>query len=268
MQDDFLNIDAMDWGHEKNITICIISIIKEEMLEIVKAFNMTSKNGNYIYWEGSLNGYPNIKIHCYQQNEPGNIDSEQLTKYVLEKHYDYYFCIGTAGAVDAKLYDVIIADQVVYLEKGANVPDGKEFDGKALEITEKEKNLINTFLVHMGSAKKTVFAIDKAPVFSGEKVERNPRAIEITEGKNFARHLGVIDMESYGVFRALRFYESFGGRKEKSVIIFRGVSDKADMLKNSVYEDGISALDRKKRAMDNVLEILIEFILFLKDFND
>lgn len=263
MQDDFLNIEVLDWNREKTMNVCILSIIREELQEIVETYNMKPQNGDYLYWEGGIKEYPNIKIYCYQQNESGNIDSEQLTKYVLEKNYDYYFFIGTAGAVQSKLYDVIIASQVIYLGKGTNLSKGREYDGKALEITEKEKNLINTFLVHKKKNNNFDFEIDIAPVFSGENVEKNPKVNELKVGKEFSRHLAVIDMESYGVFKALRFQQSFGRRNLNSVVIIRGVSDKADMSKNSVYEDGITPEDRKKLAMKNVIEVLTEFILFL-----
>lgn len=263
MQDDFLNIKISDWKCEKNVKICIISIIQEEMSEIIKEYNMTAINDSYIYWEGSINKFPNITIHCYQQNESGNIFSTQLTKYVLEKDYDYYFCVGTSGAVNAKLYDVIIANQIIYLEKGANTASGREHDGKAPEITEREKNLINTFLLQLKKTNRINFSVYSAPIFSGENVEKNPNVEELEEGRRFSRHLAAIDMESFGVFQALRFYESFS-RKEKTVFVIRGISDKADELKNSTYEDGLNADQRKELAMRNVLNVLNNFILWLK----
>lgn len=267
MQDDFLNIKISDWKWGKNIKICIISIIQEEMSEIIKEYDMTTRNNSYIYWEGSINGFPNITIHCYQQNESGNIFSTQLTTYVLEKDYDYYFCIGTSGAVEAKLYDVIIANQIIYLEKGANTTSGRKHDGKAPEITEWEKNLINTFLLQLKKANEINFSVYSAPIFSGENVEKNPNAEELEEGRRFSRHLAAIDMESFGVFQALRFYESFN-RKEKTVFVIRGISDKADELKNSTYEDGLNSDQRKELAMCNVLKVLNNFILWLKSLDN
>lgn len=267
MQDDFLNIKISDWNYEKKAKICIVSIIEDEMSEIIKEYNMSSRNGPYIYWEGCINESPNITIHCYQQNESGNIYSTQITNYVLEKDYDYYFYIGTSGAVQAKLYDVIIANQIIYMEKGTNITSGREYDGKAPEITEREKNLINTFLLQLNKTNEINFSVYAAPVFSGENVEKNPNVEELEDGRRFARHLAAIDMESFGVFQELRFYESFK-RKEKSVFVIRGISDKADELKNSVYEDGLDSKERKKLAMQNVLIVLNNFILWLKSLDD
>lgn len=264
MQDNYLKIEVSDWNTRKKTHICIISIIKKEMSQIVKKFNMKLKNGQYIYWEGAIEGYPDIIIHCYQQNESGNIYSTQLTEYVLQKDYDYYFCIGTAGAVQAKLYDVVIANQVIYLEKGSNTPEGRKYDGKAPEVTEKEKNIINTFVTKLEAENKFEFSVDVAPIYSGENVEKNPKATDLTEAKNFGRHLAAIDMEAYGVFQALHFFESFTERKDKFVTVIRGISDRADMQKGVAYEDGVSSEQRKEKAMENVLTILSEFIVFLR----
>ena len=266
MRDDFIKVHVSNWKCEKKIKVCIISIIYEEMLEIVKAYDMKSVNDSYIYWEGGISEFPDITVHCYQQNESGNIYSEQLTKYVLEKDCDYYFCVGTSGAVQARLYDVIIANQIIYLGKGANTVEGREYDGKAPEIREQDKNLINTFLVHLGKSKELNFSVVAEPVISGENVEKNPMGKELEEGKKFVRHLAAIDMESFGVFQALRFNEVFN-KKEKSVYIIRGISDRADGLKNLEYEDGLRPDERKQRAMKNVLEVLNEFIVWLNCFN-
>lgn len=264
MKDNYIKIEVSDWNSRKKMRICIIAIIKEEMMEIVKKYSMKSKNGRYIYWEGTIEGYPDIIIHCYQQNEPGNIYSTQLTEYVLQRDYDYYFCVGTAGAVQAKLYDVIIANQVIYLEKGSNTPEGRKYDGKAPEVTEKEKNIINTFMTRLAVGNEFDFSVDVAPIYSGENVEKNPEAIDLAEAKNFGRHLAAIDMEGFGVFQALHFFESFIERKDKFVTVIRGISDKADMKKGLAYEDGVNADKRKEKAMKNVLEVLSEFIVFLQ----
>lgn len=263
MPDEFLNIQVLDWKMQKKVKICIITIIKEEMQEIIKLFNMKIRGMQYTYWEGGISGNPNIIIHCYQQNESGNVYSTQLMQYLLSEDYDYYFCIGTAGAVQANLYDVIIANQIVYLEKGANTLLGKEYDGKAIEITEREKNIINTFLSWLTVTKKFNFKIEAAPIYSGENVEKNPDAIDLLQGKAFARHLAAIDMESFGVLQALQFFKSFHEGKEKYITVIRGISDKADDLKNAVYDDGLSADERKEQAMKNVLDILVLFILFI-----
>ena len=239
MIDNFLDVQVLDRKKGNESRICIISIIEEEMIEIVNCFQMKPIAGKYMYWEGNIEKYPNMVIHCYQQNESGNIFSTQLTRYVLEEDYDYYFCIGTAGAMNLKLYDVVFANQIIYLEKGANTSYGKEYDGKAPEISEKEKNIINTFL------------------------EKNPQLEDLKRGKTFARHLAAIDMESYGVFQALRFYQGFEGGKDKFVFIIRGISDKADDLKNFIYDDGLGPDERKKCAMKNALNILGKFLTFL-----
>lgn len=266
MEDSFLRIKVLDWNTEKNIKICIISIITEELREIVEMFNMYSqKNAEYIYWEGYVKEYPSICIHCYQLNESGNIYSAQLTEYVLKKDYDIYFCIGTAGAVKTELYDVVIANQIIYLGKGANILAGREYDGKAPEISEREKNIINTFLVEFSMLQDYNFSSVAAPIYSGDNVEKNPQINELKEGNTFSRHLAAIDMESFGVFQALRFHESFISNKHKFFFIIRGISDNADDCKNSVYEDGVSPDERKKLAMKNVLKVLDSFIIFLKD---
>lgn len=265
MESRFLTIKASNWNADKEIAICIISIIPKEMREIVEMYKMHSqKKEKYIYWEGRIEEYPNICIHCYQLNESGNIYSGQLTEYVLEQEYDYYFCIGTAGAVKAKLYDVVIANQIIYLGKGANTLTGREYDGKAPEISERERNIINTFLVEF-SLKDYNFSVVVAPVYSGDNVEKNPQIDELKEGNIFSRHLAAIDMESFGVFESLRFYEAFKDNKRKLFFIIRGISDNADDFKNSIYEDGLSPDERKRLAMKNVLKVLNNFILFLKD---
>ena len=51
MRDDFIKVHVSNWKCEKKIKVCIISIIYEEMLEIVKAYDMKSVNDSYIYWE-------------------------------------------------------------------------------------------------------------------------------------------------------------------------------------------------------------------------
>lgn len=264
MEDKFININVFDWKENKKINICIMTVIFEEISEVIKKYNLGSKKDTYMYWEGHLKEYPNICVHCYQLNESGNVHSVQLTQYVLEKEYDYYFFIGTAGAVNAQLYDVVIANQIIYLEKGANTTTGRLYDGKAPEITEKEKNTINTFLTELTLTKKYDFVTVSAPIYSGENVEKNPQVDELKEGSKFSRHLAAIDMESFGVFQALNFCESFSNKKCKLFII-RGISDKADDAKNLTYEDGLNPEERKKRAMRNVVEVVNELILFLKD---
>ena len=111
------------------------------------------------------------------------------------------------------------------------------------------------------------FSVYDAPIFSGENVEKNPNAEELEEGRRFSRHLAAIDMESFGVFQALRFYESFN-RKEKTIFVIRGISDKADELKNFAYEDGVNSDQRKRIAMNNVLSVLTNFILWLKSLDN
>ncbi len=262
MNDLFINVKENDW--KKTIRICIVGIIKEEIDVFKEKYNLSIKTDKYIYWEGCYGQKTHIIIHCYQQNESGNISSSQLTAYVLEKKYDYYFYVGTAGAVEANLYDVVFANQVIYLQKGANISSGREYDGKALEITEKEKNLINTFLIY--TKNKFDFPVYSAPIYSGDNVEKNPSVNELVEAKKFTRHLAAIDMESYGVTQALRFYESFEERNNAFITIIRGVSDRADTNKNATYEDGLSADVRKLKAMKNVQSILDEFIQFLYKF--
>lgn len=263
MIDNFLDVQVLDRKKGNESRICIISIIEEEMIEIVNCFQMKPIAGKYMYWEGNIEKYPNMVIHCYQQNESGNIFSTQLTRYVLEEDYDYYFCIGTAGAMNLKLYDVVFANQIIYLEKGANTSYGKEYDGKAPEISEKEKNIINTFLTLIKAKEEFPFSVTSGPIYSGENVEKNPQLEDLKRGKTFARHLAAIDMESYGVFQALRFYQGFEGGKDKFVFIIRGISDKADDLKNFIYDDGLGPDERKKCAMKNALNILGKFLTFL-----
>ena len=263
MKDDYLNIKVKGWKRE--INICIISIIEEEMQSIISKYSMEVVNDdNYMHWIGSVPNNPNIKIHCYQQNEPGNIYSAQVTNYVLEKKYDAYFCVGTAGSIQTNLYDVIIVNQIIYLGKGANTVDGRKFDGKATEISEKSKNIINSFLLDLKKKTELNFDVSIKPIYAGDDVEKNPEHADLLEARGFARHLSAIDMESFGVYQAINFYESFESKEKKLLFILRGISDRGDGLKNSIYEDGLNEKQRKEHAMNHVMIILNEFILFVE----
>lgn len=265
MEKKFFNVRVLDWNENKRIKVCIITVIQEETQEVIKLYNMKAYKRGYMHWEGTVKEHPHISVHCYQLNESGNISAIPLTEYVLNQEYDFYFCAGTAGAVRAKLYDVIIANQIIYLEKGSNTVKGREYDGKAPEISEKDKNIINTFLTDFSNSKKCNFSVYTAPIYSGENVEKNPQNSGIKTGNHFARHLAAIDMESFGMLQTIRFYESFINKNYKFFCIIRGISDKADDLKNSVYEDSLDPEKRKRCAMQNVLKVMTEFILFLED---
>lgn len=268
MKDDLLKINIREWRKNCNITVCLIGIIDEEMSEIVKEYNMKIQNDNYIYWEGCSPKFPNVRIVCYQQEESGNVDSSQLMSYLLDMEYDYYIYVGTSGAIKGSLYDVVVANQVVYLTKGTNTVLGREFDGKAPEIPASDINMINAFLTKIKISENLSFSVKSAPIYSGEDVEKDKEREELIAAQNFARHLAVIDMESYGALKAIRFYQSFKNENEKHIFIIRGISDYADGDKNSEYEDGIEADERKRIATRNAIHIANGFISCIVEMNN
>ena len=144
------------------------------------------------------------------------------------------------------------------------------FRSKAPEITEREKNLINTFLLQLQKTNKINFSVYSAPIFSGENVEKNPNAEELEEGRRFSRHLAAIDMESFGVFQALRFYESFN-RKEKTVFVIRGIRSSSYAFHHNILRSTL--LDQLAKHLDERLahyrmELMSQLILYYEYAED
>ncbi|MBO4701857.1 MAG: hypothetical protein J5625_04245 [Lachnospiraceae bacterium] len=261
--DNLLNVSKKYFSNKMN-KICIVSVIEKEMEAIIQRYDLKSvedENGEF-YWQGSvIINEDEYKIDCFELPEKGNINSALYINKIIQKNYDLYFFVGTAGSNERKLYDVILVDGVLYLGQGAHTSKGTFYNADIKWIDRMLKNKLQCFALDCKKQyDKEEFNIKVAPVYSSNFVEMNPGDEAIQNVKKVFRSYEGVEMEYYGVLLAQEFNNS-----EKSFIMIRGISDKCDEKKKDKYEDdkyGLEADDRKIKAVENALIVLEHYCAF------
>ncbi|MBR3508786.1 MAG: hypothetical protein IKO03_08495 [Lachnospiraceae bacterium] len=265
MDDNLVKILKMNWNKNSvNKTVCIISFNDDEMRTIINKYNLQHKKDDheYYFWMGSLEKENQCwLISCYQPLQTGNNYAQQIVPYLFTKDFDYYFVIGTAGAMGAKLYDVIIVKDAIYLGKGENNKSGILHDMQTKSITPKMINKINTFILSEMN-KDHNYELYFAPVYNSNNVEKNPEDKDIVMIKENIRKTKAVEMEAYAIFLSEEWANNYGSKLKNPVIMIRGVSDRADDKKGETYEDKISADKRKQIAVLNSLDVMEDYLLF------
>lgn len=264
---DLLNIDI---HKEKAISgkICIIAVIEKEMLAVVEKYKLKFKNGSDgLKWTGNatINDEEYI-IDGYQMPNQGNIESALYINNMLQRDdYKFFFIVGTAGSHDLPLYSVMLVSKAVYNGKGAHSDGETEYDTDIRNVKDDVINVYKAFEVCLDRMPEKAFDMKVGTIYSSNYVEKDPQNKEYKSACDAVRSIKAIEMEAYGAFRAEEVYSAMNKRVDKHVVMLRGISDKADGDKSSIYEDGLKPDERKVKATSNALQVLEEYCKFISE---
>lgn len=240
----------------------ILTIVDEEARAVIDGFNINAKDplfaNNKYYDEGYFDvNDKRINIVHRQCNKQGSL-SMAVEFLEMQKLFNpsYMILLGIAGSIQNKieLCDVVICNDVLYYEHRKETDEGIE---RRLEHFNMSPTM-NTFITRFrmlcdkpfkaseGSFQET-FKLHVSPVGTGEAVIGK----ELSEIKKWLLTVngktGIVETEAAGFTAA--FQE--GTNNVNDILIIRGISDKANEVKNDNW---------RKAASDNAVLVLKQFV--------
>jgi nucleoside phosphorylase len=180
-------------------------------------------------------------IGVFRETAQGNLGMSRLTDLVLRScRPRLIILLGRAGALkdDVQIKDVVCATRVLYYEPGAITPEGLELDPDQSNKNQLVLNLISELedRTHVGNGKHK---IDQSPVWfgpiaSGDKVVKSLESELVQKLIAGNRKLLAVEMEAAGFASSIDGATTPSGRGSAPdlYLVIRGISDKADVLKD------------------------------------
>ncbi|MEU6823290.1 hypothetical protein ABZ921_21870 [Streptomyces atriruber] len=150
--------------------------------------------------------------------------------------------VGIAGSIhpDARLGDVVVAQEVIHYEPRRVTPDGVLRRGRAHTVTAGVQHAINSFFTAHGEPwalpESPGHRALRGPIGSGEAVLADVRADERRYLREYNDKILAVETEGAGLATAV--HASLGGADAAQAwLVVRGISDAADSDKNDSHHE-------------------------------
>lgn len=241
--------------------VLILTALPVELAAAKQAFGVaediqhTTTDTGLHFWKAPVVRFNGETVHCVIAcfGGPGNVDASSITSTLLsELKPSNVIMLGIGAGMRDKcaLGEVILAERIVAYEGAAFIEGGKvEARPESIRLNLRSRQDISSYLANEASLENRLSIIYKdlditfpeqvgtnpvakdllpktATVGSGEKLMRDPEKFKSLRELNGKTE--VVDMEGAGVFAAC-------ANHEKSVMMFRGISDFGDSTKDNLF---------------------------------
>jgi len=232
----------------------IITIVTSELKAVIdtlksqnKYSSIKGKTYNKTFHSGLLDGLDSdLKVVATQTLEQGNRSIIAAYNSLVEEFNPKLIVVlGIAGSIhdDADICDVVIANSIIYYDKRKITKEGTIRNLDSFKINAWTIEKINNYLSHAGeypkykveNSFKKNFNVHVGPIGTGEAVLKDSNAEEKNWLKQVSGKTLAVEMEAGGA--AQQFYEDElkFSKRQKGIMIIRGISDKADREKNDKW---------------------------------
>lgn len=186
---------------------------------------------------------------------------------VTDYNPQWIVLLGIAGSIhkDAKLTDVVVAEQSIYYDKRAETESGTKHRGESYNIDPTLLSVVNTILVDRIEHDAAVgsfasqFTLHLGPIGTGEAVVKF-RDAEVRKWLSaYNEKTLALETEAGGFGQALYELKLNPLRGPRGTLIVRGISDHADHAKDDKWQ--YPAAQNCCRALDRVLSVLVQLNL-------
>lgn len=252
------------------VDLGVITVVPEEakaFLDLLREHGkvVRRRKDGAIFYEGSLpsEDAKRHRVVLTQQLKQGNRSVVSAhDRLILTFHPAVIALVGIGGSMheDARLCDVVIADQIIWYQSATTDIAGTRIKGEASEITAQLRVNVNDFFVNHGVPYPLPFPspsgngqalLHFGPIGTGEDVIRYRDADVRAWLKSFNYKTLALETEAGGLGQG--FYESglTLGFQAKGYLVVRGISDHADADKNDRWR--IEASRNASEALQRVL---------------
>jgi adenosylhomocysteine nucleosidase len=153
--------------------------------------------------------------------------------------------VGIAGSIhpSAREGDVVVADEVIYYDHRKETPHGENRRGTSKTAPTLVRRAVNNFFSDQGepsactatnpSGTQQAFLVHRGPIGSGHTVIADENSLIKTYLENYNDKILAVDTETGGLAQA--FYEEPSSAGEGGWLAIRGISDRADTVKNDTH---------------------------------
>jgi nucleoside phosphorylase len=149
--------------------------------------------------------------------------------------------LGIGGGIsdDVALGDVVIANQVVAYDNRKESSEGIAYRGEAWKLSVAAKNMLHSFFANESPDRNGSYSLHTGPVGTGGAVLGYKKSKTRKWLLHYNSKLMAVETEAEGVEQY--FYESEDLQRLKTVLVIRGISDKADEEKDDKWHGIASA---------------------------
>lgn len=173
--------------------------------------------------------------------------------------------LGVAGSIhkDAKLTDVVVAEQSIYYDKRAETESGANHRGEQYRIDPTVLSVVNTLLVDSDECDAapgsfaSKFTLHLGPVGTGEAVVKFKDAEVRQWLTGFNEKTLALETEAGGFGQAFYEMKLNPDRGPQGTLVIRGISDHADHTKDNKWQ--YPAARNCCRVLDRIAAALVRF---------